>query len=278
MRGVLVVLAWASALVAPPRPPARRRCRLAAPEKAAEAPAESLFRGPPELLTVRSEALLVAQAGLVGAATGVAVSGFKLGIDALEQASYGAYVRDAFLALPGGWSDDAAASALVYASVPALGGAAVGLLRAATPGFGDAASRTAPATALSRAAAAVATLGTGNSLGPEGPAVELGEALAARVDGGATSTDRRRRILRAAGGAAGVAAGFSAPIAGVFFALEVAYRDAGGAVLVLPRSAVAATAVASVVAAVVSQDVLQVRLALARVALKSSTRLQGARK
>ena len=151
MRGVLVVLAWASALVAPPRPAARRRCRPAAPEKAAEAPAEGLFRGPPELLTVRSEALLVAQAGLVGAATGVAVSGFKLGIDALEQASYGAYVRDAFLALPAGWSDDAAASALVYASVPALGGAAVGLLRAATPGFGDAANRTAPATALSRA-------------------------------------------------------------------------------------------------------------------------------
>ena len=58
---------------------------------------------------MRSEALLVAQAGLVGAATGVAVSGFKLGIDALEQASYGAYVRDAFLALPAGWSDDAAA-------------------------------------------------------------------------------------------------------------------------------------------------------------------------
>ena len=74
MRGVLVVLACASALVAPPRPAARRRCRLAAPEKAAEAPAEGLFRGPPELLTVRSEALLVAQAGLVGAATGVAVS------------------------------------------------------------------------------------------------------------------------------------------------------------------------------------------------------------
>ena len=74
------------------------------------------------------------------------------------------------------------------------------------------------------------------------------------------------------------AAGFSAPIAGVFFALEVAYRDAGGAVLVLPRSAVAATAVASVVAAVVSQDVLQVRLALARAELEPSTRLQCARK
>ena len=104
MRGVLV-LACASALVAPPRPPARRRCRLAAPEKAAEAPAEGLFRGPPELLTVRSEALLVAQAGLVGAATGVAVAGFKLGLDALEQASYGAYVRDAVLAPPSAGTD-----------------------------------------------------------------------------------------------------------------------------------------------------------------------------
>ena len=102
-------------------------------------------------------------------------------------------------------------SAAVYASVPALGGLAVGALRAATPGFD--APGAAPAPAFARALAAVATLGTGNSLGPEGPAVALGTTIAKTVDGagGRNATKRRARILENAGQAAGVAAGFSAP-------------------------------------------------------------------
>ena len=112
---------------------------------------------------------------------------------------------------------------------------------------------------MSQAAAAVATLGTGNSLGPEGPAVRLGATVAARASGtirGDKYRGRIQKVLTGAGEAAGVAAGFSAPIAGIFYALEVSSRDdrsADGA-LVLPRAAVAATAVSSVLAALVVEQ------------------------
>ncbi|GAB5365306.1 hypothetical protein AAMO2058_001046300 [Amorphochlora amoebiformis] len=64
-----------------------------------------------------------------------------------------------------------------------------------------------------RVAAAALNLGTGNSLGPEGPSVEIGSAWA-RVFSGASQS------IFAAGLAAGVSAGFDAPVSGVLFALE----------------------------------------------------------
>ena len=69
--------------------------------------------------------------------------------------------------------------------------------------------------------AAVATLGTGNSLGPEGPAVELGVAASRWAASLTELSVERQRMLLGAGAAAGVAAGFNAPIAGVFFAIEI---------------------------------------------------------
>jgi H+/Cl- antiporter ClcA len=88
-----------------------------------------------------------------------------------------------------------------------------------------------------RLVAAVATLGSGCSLGPEGPAVEIGTGLS-RVVSEFTAADnalpysaftarriaRENRHLFLAGTAAGVAGGFNAPITGVFFAIEVGNR------------------------------------------------------
>lgn len=81
---------------------------------------------------------------------------------------------------------------------------------------------------VGRTAFAAVTLGTGNSLGPEGPSVEIGANVAAFLgDFGSTawpaskaSRDLRLQLL-ATGCAAGVAAGFNAPLAGLFFAVEV---------------------------------------------------------
>lgn len=131
---------------------------------------------------------------------------------------------------------------------------------------------------VKRSAAAVATLGTGNSLGPEGPSVEVGLSISRLVadalndmetqlrnnitvstptdgpnaqgvpassrfpwrydDGLADGGDdadglalRRHRQLIAAGAAAGVAAGFNAPLAGVFFSLEVVSEAVRSAVV-----------------------------------------------
>ena len=75
-----------------------------------------------------------------------------------------------------------------------------------------------------RALAAGLTLAGGNSLGPEGPSVEIGANVAASLSGyqkNTTDSDRAlRQNLLAAGCASGIAAGFNAPVAGLFFALE----------------------------------------------------------
>jgi len=95
--------------------------------------------------------------------------------------------------------------------------------------------------------AAVVTLGTGASLGPEGPSVEIGAAVSSGVGRVASyfelkafGVDEKKSInnnnningnsnisssvgnvgLLAAGAAAGLSAGFGAPIAGLFFGFE----------------------------------------------------------
>jgi H+/Cl- antiporter ClcA len=81
-----------------------------------------------------------------------------------------------------------------------------------------------------RSLAAIATLGSGCSLGPEGPAVELGTRISTLISSArsgsssssssSSSSKQNMRELFLAGAAAGVGAGFNAPIAGIFFAIE----------------------------------------------------------
>jgi len=93
---------------------------------------------------------------------------------------------------------------------------------------------------LRKTAASVATLGTGSSLGPEGPSVEVGMTMSRLImnafppieyllekpgerlrNANEAEMIQRGRLLLSCGAAAGVSAGFNAPIAGVFFALEI---------------------------------------------------------
>ena len=132
---------------------------------------------------------------------------------------------------------------------------------AAAPKSWTVAARAAARPAL-KAAAAVVTLGAGASLGPEGPSVEIGASIAGSLHEATTSSSggsggffgsqtlaererdgaganesrraRRRRArlasrrlgLVAAGSAAGISAGFGAPIAGLFFAFESVLQPA----------------------------------------------------
>lgn len=58
-----------------------------------------------------------------------------------------------------------------------------------------------------KAVAACVTLGTGNSLGPEGPSVEIGTSIAKGVDAVFDKSSQRKLSLVAAGSAAGIASG-----------------------------------------------------------------------
>ncbi|MEA5478284.1 chloride channel protein [Pseudanabaena galeata UHCC 0370] len=101
--------------------------------------------------------------------------------------------------------------------------------------------------------AAALSLGAGASLGPEGPSVELGSNIGSLLGQMLQFSSERIRLLIGAGGAAGLAAGFNAPIAGVFFALEVLLRDSYRTNKSSPNSDVSVVVIASVISALVSQ-------------------------
>jgi H+/Cl- antiporter ClcA len=141
--------------------------------------------------------------------------------------------------------------------VPTLGGLAVGLLRWLSGNLGpglpslmamaDGAMASAPRLPHLRLLAASLSLGSGASLGPEGPSVESGGNLGLWVAERGGLLPEARRALVAAGVAAGLAAGFKAPIAGVFFAFEGNFSGTLG------RPSLRAVLVAAVASALVTQ-------------------------
>ncbi len=82
-----------------------------------------------------------------------------------------------------------------------------------------------PRVPVVKALASALTIGSGGSVGREGPIVQIGSALGSVIGQLAQVTERRLRLLVACGAAGGIAATFNAPIAGVFFALEVILGD-----------------------------------------------------
>lgn len=71
-------------------------------------------------------------------------------------------------------------------------------------------------------------LGAGFTLGRRGPTVHIGAALAAQLTIWLPTSPRHRRQMIAAGAAAGLAAGFNTPIAGIVFVVEELMRDISG--------------------------------------------------
>ncbi len=72
-----------------------------------------------------------------------------------------------------------------------------------------------------KALASALSLGAGASVGPEAPSVVIGANLGSFFGQWLRLSEERVRLLVAAGAASAIAAAFRAPIAGVFFALEV---------------------------------------------------------
>jgi CIC family chloride channel protein len=73
---------------------------------------------------------------------------------------------------------------------------------------------------LAKTAAAALAIGTGGSVGAEGPVAVLGSGFGSSIGRFFRSSPERLRLLVACGAAAGISAAFNAPIAGVFFSLE----------------------------------------------------------
>ena len=79
--------------------------------------------------------------------------------------------------------------------------------------------------AVVKMASVMLTLAAGLNLGRQGPTVQIGAALAAQLSQWIPTSPEYRRQLIAAGAAAGLAAGFNAPIAGILFVVEEFLHD-----------------------------------------------------
>ncbi len=75
--------------------------------------------------------------------------------------------------------------------------------------------------AAAKILASALCIGTGGSAGREGPIVQVGSALGSSLGQILNLSDERIRNMVACGAAAGIAATFNAPIAGIVFAIEV---------------------------------------------------------
>ncbi|MHC5816818.1 MAG: chloride channel protein [Nostoc sp.] len=193
------------------------------------------------------ETVVLFLAMLIGGGTGMGVVTFHYLIQMIHQ-----LMLENLMGQIGIWG------AWTLACVPTLGGLIVGLMRWRTQDFGPglssliAASQGTeirrPLRPVTRMLAASVSLGSGASLGPEGPSVEIGANFGMLLSVVLNVSQERQRLLLGAGAAAGLAAGFNAPIAGVFFALEVVMGATSFA-----TSAVSVVLLAAVVAALIAQ-------------------------
>jgi H+/Cl- antiporter ClcA len=168
-------------------------------------------------LRSRPEILTLVWVVLIGGGTGLMVVLFRLAIDWIAELTLERLMG--VFAVAGPWT---------LALIPTLGGLVVGILRWRLQGFSPGVASLTDATQplpvwrpFAQVAAAAVSLGTGASLGPEGPSVEIGGSIGVLLSQVLRVSQERRRLLLGAGVAAGLAAGFNAPIAGVFLALEL---------------------------------------------------------
>jgi len=74
---------------------------------------------------------------------------------------------------------------------------------------------------LTCATTSALTIGSGGSAGREGPTVQIGSAVGSSIGNFFHLSTERVQVLVGCGAAAGIAASFNAPLAGVLFSLEV---------------------------------------------------------
>ncbi len=196
----------------------------------------------------------IAMAGLavlVGVAAGYGSVGFRLAIDGIQFTVYGSAAHSVL----------SAARELDWwhrLLAPAVGGLGVGVLihflmpERRPQGVADVIAvraahggRMRLRDGLAQALASAASIGVGASVGREGPVVHLAAAVGSWLGQRCRLERTQWLTLLGCGVASGVAAAFNAPIAGVFFALEVVVGHYGlGAFAPVVIAAVAGTIVA----------------------------------
>ncbi|KAK8488321.1 hypothetical protein V6N13_029823 [Hibiscus sabdariffa] len=161
---------------------------------------------------------VIISACLVGVFTGIAVVLFNNGVHGIRDLFW-----DGIPSRGASWlREEPLESVWVRViCVPTCGGLIVSVLNAARNAVSEASFNAKGALgSVLKTLAACVTLGTGNSLGPEGPSVEIGSSIAKEIHYLLDKNPQTKLSLLAAGSAAGISSGFNAAVAGCFFAVE----------------------------------------------------------
>lgn len=155
---------------------------------------------------------------LIGVFAGLAVVCFHVAIE---------FIRFLFL------GSSLSPSTLRVLLAPALGGLGVGLLalRVFPRSRGSGVNQTKLAvyvlngyisfrTVVSKFIMCALAIGSGQSLGPEDPALHIGAGIASKIGRGLKLSQKKIRMMAPVGAAAGLAAAFNAPMSGVVFVIE----------------------------------------------------------
>lgn len=175
---------------------------------------------------------------LIGVFSGILVVLFHIAIDFLTWASLGALTgRFRYIRLATPAMGAVAACFVVRKVFPLARGSGVNQTKMAiytSDGY------ISSSTIAGKFIACAISIGTGNSLGPEDPSLQMGAGVASRLGRLFNLPRSSMRMIAPVGAAAGIAAAFNTPITGVLFVLEEVLADWS------------ATAVGSIVLAAVS--------------------------
>ncbi|MCA9915641.1 MAG: chloride channel protein, partial [Anaerolineae bacterium] len=204
---------------------------------------------------ISESTILIMLAVTVGLSTGAGVLVFRTTFHGLEHFFFETLGQDGFI---GHWLEainlpPALATILILTAVGALVGLIVqafvghekyhgvaGIMESVALTGGRLPYMKQPAKAI----ASALSLGAGASVGPEDPSVQIGASLGSFFGQYLGLSEERVVLLVGAGSASAIAAAFNAPIAGVFFAIEVVLgRFETSAISVIVLSAVISSAI-----------------------------------
>lgn len=205
--------------------------------------------GPVRTIKGNEHARMAILALIVGLTAGFGAVGFRYLIMSVQSIAFGSggNLLEAVSGIPWYW----------VILIPAAGGVVVGPLVYffAREAKGHGVPEVMEAVALRRGVirkrvvlvksfASAICIGTGGSVGREGPIVQIGSAIGSTVGQLLRCSDDRMRALVGCGAAAGIAATFNAPISGTMFALEIILGEFGPAIFSpIVISSVTATAI-----------------------------------